>query len=230
MAALLYQEVGMSRSIDPVEHLRSLFATEPCWLIGPLADKLGYSIPSTRRFLSGAGYYSSFTHNAKWYTLASIPRFNHDGLWFNGQIGFSRDGSLTRALEGLAGRSPAGMTAAQLGVALRCRCHAVLAALHQRGRLQREKVGKSHLYMSAEPAIAAAQRAARSRLTAAPELPAEIAVLALAEFIRHPAATAALLSRALARSHRVRVAPGQIDKLFERHGIKKTTWTPGRRP
>jgi hypothetical protein len=213
----------MSHSTDPVRIMRRMFEKEPCWMIEELADELEYSIPSVRRFLSRAGYYSSFTHNAKWYTLSSIPRFNHDGLWFKDQIGFSREGSLTRTLERLASRSPAGMTAEQLGLSLRCRCHAILAGLHQRGRLGREKVGRHHVYLSRDPATAAAQRVALERRALPPRsLPAEIAVLILAEFIRRPSSSSDQLADALERSRRVRVAPDQVDWLFERHGIKKT--------
>jgi hypothetical protein len=172
------------------------------------------------------GYYSSFTHNAKWYTLSSIPRFNRDGLWFKDQIGFSREGSLTRTLERLASRSPAGMTAEELGLSLHCRCHALLVGLHRMGRLRREKLGRANVYLSADPAEAAAQRRALE-LRASPvrPLPAEIAVLILADFIRRPSATFGDLAAALARIRHVRVTPEQVERLFEQHGIKKTRET-----
>ncbi|MGB9498164.1 MAG: hypothetical protein ACKVE4_00100 [Dissulfuribacterales bacterium] len=65
------------------KQLIALFTKQPCWMIAPLADELRYSIPSVRRFLTAVGYYNSFTHNGKWYTLRSIPKFNRDGLWFH---------------------------------------------------------------------------------------------------------------------------------------------------
>jgi hypothetical protein len=70
-------------------HLIALFDQQPCWMIEPLASELGYSVPSTRRFLGEVGYFSSFTHNGKWYTLRSSPHFDQDGLWFHDVIGFS---------------------------------------------------------------------------------------------------------------------------------------------
>jgi hypothetical protein len=36
-------------------------------MIQPLAAEMHYSIPSVRRFLAEAGYYSSFTHNGGCY-------------------------------------------------------------------------------------------------------------------------------------------------------------------
>lgn len=110
----------------PQQHLVSLFVLQPCWMIEPLASELGYSVPSVRRFLTETGYYSSFTHNGRWYTLRSIPQFDRDGLWFFDTIGYSRAGSLTNTLIDLTSRSQAGMTAEQLGGKLRCRCHSIL--------------------------------------------------------------------------------------------------------
>jgi hypothetical protein len=86
----------MSPLNDVNQRLTDLFANQPCWMIDPLAKQLDYSIPSVHRFLAQIGYYSSFTHNGRWYTLASTPRFSRQGLWFHQDIGFSRAGSLTR--------------------------------------------------------------------------------------------------------------------------------------
>ena len=172
------------------QHLVSLFNQKPCWMIEPLAAQLHYSIPSVRRFLTETGYYSSFTHNGGWYTLRSSPRFGQDGLWFYNNIGFSRAGSLTKTLIELTTRSPAGLSAEQLGEKLRCRCHSVLVHLYRQGRLQREKQGRSYLYFAAELQTAAGQRQALARQhLQAIQLPAEIAVLLLVEFIRNPEST-----------------------------------------
>ena len=108
----------MTRDAMPIQTMTELFEKQPCWMIQPLADAMHYSIPSVRRFLAEAEYYSSFTHNGRWYTLRRIPRFNRDGLWFHQNIGFSRAGSLTNTLIALIGRSPAGMSAEQLGAKL----------------------------------------------------------------------------------------------------------------
>ncbi len=167
------------------QRLASLFAKQPCWMIEPLAAEMDYSIPSVRRFLSRTGYYSSFTHNGKWYTLRAIPRFSRDGLWFYRDIGFSRAGSLTSTLIELTSRSAAGMTAEMLGEKLRCRCHTILVQLCRRGKLQRDKAGRCYVYLAADPHTAAGQRRAMALKDLPPApLPAEIAVLVLVAFIR----------------------------------------------
>lgn len=221
----------MLSNAKPNKRLVSLFAERPCWMIEPLAAELQYSVPSVRRFLSEAGYYSSFTHNGSWYTLHSIPRFGRDGLWFYHDIGFSRAGSLTSTLIDLTTRSPAGMTAGQLGEKLRCRCHSVLVQLCRHGRLQRQKLGRSHVYIAVDPPIAAVQRQIMAVQSLPPaQLPAEIAVLVLVEFIRSPESGFEQLAKVLSRSKRVTVNAAQIEGLFEQHGLKKTTRTAAPQP
>ena len=150
----------MSVREKPNQRLLSLFHEQSCWMIEPLAAEMKYSIPSVRRFLAEVGYFSSFTHNGSWYTLHSIPHFDGDGLWFFRDIGFSRSGSLTSTLIDLAARSPAGMTAETLGAKLRVRCHSVLVQLCRNGRIQRQKMARSHVYFSVDPPIATVQRRA----------------------------------------------------------------------
>lgn len=219
----------MPSDVKPSQRLSTLFLDQPCWMIDPLAAELRYSIPSVRRFLAEVGYYSSFTHNGGWYTLRSIPRFDHNGLWFYSDIGFSRAGSLTNTLVDLTIRSAAGMTAEQLGAKLRCRCHSVLVQMWRQGRLQREKIGRSHVYLAIDPHIAAVQRQSAESLSVI-QLPAEIAVLILVEFIRNPDSNFEQLATAISRQKSVTVEAAQIERLFDRHGLKKTTRTAAPRP
>lgn len=206
------------------QHLVSLFAQQPCWMIEPLAAELGYSVPSTRRFLGETGYYSSFTHNGRWYTLRSIPRFGRDGLWFYEAIGFSRVGSLTGTLVHLVERSPAGMTAERLGEKLRCRCHSVLVQLCRCGKLERRKLGRSHVYLAADSPTQTGQLEALARQNQPPgQIPAEIAVFILAEFIRCPDLGFEQLTETIARSRGIALEAAQIEALFALHGLKKTT-------
>jgi hypothetical protein len=212
----------MAPPIKPSQSIVFLFADHPCWKIQPLAAELRYSIPSVRRFLTEIGYYSSFTHNGGWYTLRSIPRFGRDGLWFYDDIGFSRVGSLTNTLVDLTNRSSGGMTAEQLGDKLHCRCHSILVQLCRKGRLQRQKLTRSYVYIAVDPETAAIQRQALAMQSLPPpQLPAEIAVLVLAEYIHNPGCNFQQLAHALARRG-VTVEVAQIERLFDQHGLKKT--------
>jgi hypothetical protein len=216
----------MTSTTPPSQRLVSLFAETPCWMIQPLAAEMHYSIPSVRRFLVEVGYYSSFTHNGGWYTIRSIPRFGRDGLWFYRDIGFSRAGSLTKTLIALITGSPAGLSAEMLGETLRCRCHAVLVNLWRKGKIERQKIGRCHVYFATDPHKAASQRQALA-MQALPEVrfSAEIAVLVLAEFIRSPDSSFEQLAEKISRSKKVAVTAKQIEQLFDQHGLKKTMQT-----
>lgn len=219
----------MPSDAKPIERLISFFSEQPCWMIAPLAAKLRYSIPSVRRFLMETGYFSSFTHNGGWYTLLSTPRFGRDGLWFYRDIGFSHAGSLTNTLIEMVTRSPAGMTAERLGEKLRCRCHSILVHLCRNGRLQRQKQGRSHIYLAADSHISATQRQTMPSALAA-QIPAEIAVLVLVEFIRNPNSSFEQLAGTIACNRGVTVDTAQIARLFAQHKLKKTIRTAAPTP
>ena len=195
-------------------------------MIKPLAAEMQYSIPSVRRFLVEAGYYSSFTHNGGWYTLRSIPRFGKNGLWFHRDIGFSRAGTLTKTLVALISGSPAGMSAEMLGEILRCRCHGVLVNLWRKGEIVREKGGRCQFYFAPDPLKAANQRLAlAAQHPPKKSFSAEMAVLILAEFIRNPDSSFEQLAEKISRIKNLTVYPQQIEALFDRHGLKKTIQT-----
>ena len=119
------------------------------------------------------------------------------------------------------------MTAEQLGAKLRCRCHSVLVQMWRQGRLQREKIGRSHVYLAIDPHIAAVQR---QTVLSVVQFPAEIAVLILVEFIRNPDSSFEQLAIAISRDKSVTVEAAQIEKLFNQHGLKKTTGTVAPKP
>ena len=223
---------GLMDSHDTVtDPIRRLFGARLCWTIAELAEQLRRPAVSVRRLLARVGYYSSFTHNSKWYTLQDIPRFDRDGLWFYKHIGFSRRGTLARTLVHLASRSPAGMSAEQLGARLHCRCHGVLAVLCRNAELRREKLGRAYIYLAADPALNSAQRQELQRRTSSPApLAAEAAVLVLAAFIRRPDSSCADLVLEVRTQSSITVSIAQIERLFGEHGVKKGGHVPRQGP
>jgi hypothetical protein len=217
--SILNKESAMV-NFSSIQKLSLAFEKQPCWRIEPLAAELEYSVPSVRRFLSTAGYYSSYTHNGVWYTLGSVPRFDREGLWFFSDIGFSRVGTMMNTLVALVSKSSKGMTAKELGEKLHCHCHDMLFDLVRNGKLQRCKMGRANIYIANDVDIAAIQRKAATSPDT--QLPAEIAVLILVEFINKPGSSFAQLSKAISQSKKVTVSAAQIESLFSRLGVKKT--------
>lgn len=115
------------------------------------------------------------------------------------------------------------MTAEQLGVKLRCRCHSILVQLYRQGKVQRQKQGRSYIYLAMDPSTQALQLQAQERKSVInPKLPAEIVVLILVEFIRHPDLSFEQLAKAVAHHRRITLNVAQIEELFALHGLKKT--------
>jgi hypothetical protein len=108
-----------------------------------------------------------------------------------------------------------------IGETLRCRCHSVLVKLVRQDRLQRQRRGRAYVYLAADDQTASRQFQVTEKAEAV-LLPAEIAVLVLAEYIRNPRADFSKLAKPIAKRTGVRIEAGQIKALFQQHGLKKT--------
>lgn len=209
----------------PLAQLEKLFSQEKCWRIDELHQSINYSIISIRGFLKQVGYFSSFTHNSKWYTLSSIPAFDKNGLWFYEAIGFSKHGNLKKSILYFINKSPKGLSAKQLAELLLTPCHAVLNHMFKSGYINRFRGKADFIYLCAHPeknrrqlALLQSQVAEESEPQ---KLSAQTAVYVLIEFIKHPQACFAELSKAVAK-RQVIATPQQIVRFFEEHDLKKT--------
>lgn len=215
----------MSEYAKPQERLGQLFLQKRCWAIDELCQAIAYSAISVRRFLKAIGYYSSFTHNSKWYTLHAIPDFDKDGLWFSDDIGFSVHGNLKQTIRHLIDKSPQGLSAPQLTEKLRTPCYAILNQMHKAGLVGRFKGRKSFIYISIDKKKRTRQlKRLQSQIvskTAAKDLSPQVAVHVLVEFIKNPEVSVAELSKAVAK-RQVLATPEMIAQFFEKHHIKKT--------
>lgn len=113
------------------------------------------------RKLADLQYLSSYSHRGKYYTLKSIAQFNDLGLWSYLSIRFSCFGNLIDTAETLVHRSQAGYSAAELKDILHVKTKHALIQLVRFGRLQRQQIGSTYIYMSAEDKLAQQQRDAR---------------------------------------------------------------------
>jgi hypothetical protein len=122
------------------------------------------------RLLQRHGYYTSYNCNARYYTLADIPKFDQHGLWNSGKIRFSRWGSLTETVIALVQNSQAGMNAEQLQDLLLVKdLRPALGKLYRQGRLGREKIGGRFVYFPREDASDRRER--RRQMESPPVLP-----------------------------------------------------------
>jgi hypothetical protein len=197
-------------------------------MLAPLAQTLGYALISVRRFLDHLGYFRSYTHNGKWYTLRRFPQFNREGIWHHRSIGFSKQGSLTATIRHLVERSPAGLSARDLAQKLQHPCHPVLTHLHQDQLLDRVLLAGEFHYLSPESVRNRRQReqaAAASPVSPATSLSSQAAVLVLVEYIKHPELSFEQLATHL-QQRELTVTPDRIRRFFQEHALKKTPPTP----
>lgn len=218
----------MPSPLPPAEQVQRLFHRRTCWMLAELSHALGYALISVRRFLKEIGYCSSFTHNGKWYTLRSTPRFDRDGIWHYRDIGFSNHGSLTSTIAYLIDRSSAGLSARELTQKLRHPCHSFLTNLHKGGALRRLKLEGEFRYLSAD---AETERRQREQAAAGQPnggaLSTRATVLVLVEHIKHPELDFAQIAASVGRREALRIAPEAICRFFEEQGLKKN-WGDGR--
>lgn len=183
---------------------------------------------SVFRRLSSMGYYSSYSHTGRYYTLQGIPQFDSDGLWQYEGVGFSRHGSLKETLEYLVLHTDAGRTHQELYVRLRVRVQNPLLELVRGQRIGREPVAREYVYVSADPERAQAQLALRRQLaegiaSAATDIPLPVVVEVLLTVIqggRGQPDAARVAQRLAARG--LEIPARQVEAVFQRYDLKKT--------
>ena len=207
-----------------VEQLKPLFAHRKCWMIEPLAVSMGCAVVSVRRLLRQVGYFRSYTHNGKWYTLDSIPAFDRHGIWVYEEIAFSRHGDMIKTIAHLLDKSPRGLSARELSEILHHPCQAVLTHLHKAERVERVRGAQAFVYLSSDASTRRRQRKALPAVERAQQLPAltaEVAVFVLVDYIHHPSWSWKELVRGLKRNRGIVVSPEAIESFFAQHGLKK---------
>ena len=219
----------MPAQLPPAQQLTKLFHRRSCWMLADLAQKLGCALISVRRHLKQLGYFRSYTHNGKWYTLRDSPQFNRDGLWHHKDIGFSKCGSLIATIVHLVARSPSGLSARDLGQKLQHPCHALLTNLHKTQVLDRVPIAGEFRYLSTEEQTNHRQRAQAAVLPSplpASSLSTQAALWVLVEHIKNSALDFEQLAARLQEQRQLSVSPEAIRQFFQEHDLKKTPEAP----
>ncbi len=109
------------------------------------------------RCLRRIGYFSSYSHAGRYYTLRGIPAFDNVGLWHVQGASFSKHGSLKETVIQVVNNSKAGMTHRELENILRVRVHNTLRELVVADLIGRTNTEKNYLYISGDAENASAQ-------------------------------------------------------------------------
>jgi len=220
-----------------VEHLQRTRVAR----MNELVQALDLSRMTVVRALKKYGSYTSFNHNASYYTLQDIPRFDDRGLWFHEHIGFSQHGNLKQTLLALIEQSEAGFTVAELERTLATRVGVLLSRLRGEQQLGLFYRGRQAVYLARDPRKQSRQRTARGEAqeSPAPVVAAEhrrgvpagrkaLEVIALlVQLIRTPQASDASLARTLQNAD-VPLTAEQVRQVGQplRHALRTTAVVP----
>jgi hypothetical protein len=213
----------MASQTDTQNLLTELFKRKKCYTIEQLSHHLNYSLISIRRFLKVIGYYSSFTHNSKWYTLRSIPSFDNNGIWFYQDIGFCKHGNLNQTIGRFIDKSFQGLTAKDLFNILSVPCHPVLNQMYKKEKIDRFNTPKGFVYLTVSEVKKQLQLKRLQVLTPPQKikrLNPQTAVYVLVEFIKNPKASFFELSVAVNKKG-VKTSQQAVAQLFKDYDLKK---------
>ena len=195
-----------------------LFNKEKCLTIKGISQVLEYSERSVQRLLKKLGYYSSFTHNGKWYTLLHIPEFDENGLWFYQGIGFSKLRTLTATILYLVENSVKGLTASTLSSMLSSSCPPVLNKMHKACKINRVKTPRGFVYFSMNSATKERQL---DKAAVLQHLSDSDKITILAEHIRNPDRTCRELALQVKKKSRINCSSEMIKSLFVQLSLEK---------
>jgi len=182
------------------------------------------------RALKKYGYFTSYNHNAAYYSLHDVPQFDPWGLWAYRDIRFSKFGTLTNTVVALVERAPAGMTTTELQERLQTQVANLLCRLVQQGRLtQKTLTRRQVVYLAADLEQADRQYQKRQEIPTLaaeppdrlpPNLAADQVIHILRQMVLAPDAPPQGLARQLARRE-VAVTAGQVRQVIEHYGLEK---------
>jgi hypothetical protein len=226
----------MLSKIASIQALQKLFRKRLVADLGALFDALDTrSRMSVFRRLREIGYFSSYTHTGRYYTLADIPEFDDFGLWRHQAIGFSRFGTLKATVAQHVEDADAGCTHAELEALLRLRVYNTLLRLVQAGKICRQAVGGTYVYVSIDEERASRQLDARRRQAAhdvrPSRLPPEDVVLLVLVEALHASeglpAPPVVAARLVARGEEV--AAEQVKRVYDYFRLEPGKKTATRR-
>ncbi len=181
---------------------------------------------SVFRRLREIGYFTSYTHTGRYYTLADIPEFDAYDLWRYQTIGCSRFGTRKATLTLRVESAEAGCTHGELEALLRLRVYNSLLLLVRAGKVRREVIGKTYVYVSIDEERGTQQLDARLQHEAQAARPSrlpseEVVQLVLVEALHGSArlpAPSVVAARLAARGEDV--SGEQVERVYDHFGLE----------
>ena len=116
--------------------------------IDQLLNRLNCSRSTVLRRMKEHGYYSSYNHCGRFFTIEEVADFDSRGLWVWKAARFSTHHTLRQTAEHFVQSSKQGMTHEEIATLLGVRVHNTLRELVQTHRIHRQRIGPLFVYLS----------------------------------------------------------------------------------
>ena len=204
------------------KHVIDSFKQRKILTMPELKTMLHCSIATVNRRLKEWNTLSSYNKNGRYYTLASIPKFNKKGLWKYKGVFFSKHGTLKNTVIHLVQISKRGLSNQELQSILGANTTSYLAQRKHLKGVKAEKHKRQVVYFCSEEEVHRRQKQNRfpPEPTALKLPPDAITIIVLVELVKQPGSTPEQLSEML-RQEGYKIDVDMIDNLLEHHGLKK---------
>lgn len=168
---------------------------------------------------------TSYTHSGKYYVLPETVKFDANGFWYFGDIGFSIHGTLVNTLYHVITASESGKSSSELERYCRTQVQDALRSLLQTKKVARAKPAKPCLYVSADPVISDLQIRKREKVGPRQRLSDWIVAEILIETIRSSSVIPSIdeVTRRLSKRGSS-ITKEQVQQVFEEHELEKKLW------
>ncbi|MBC8553855.1 MAG: hypothetical protein H8D23_29950 [Candidatus Brocadiales bacterium] len=184
----------------------------------------GRSRRSLFRDLAILRYISSYSHAGKFYTIPSIPSFDLNGLWYYGNVCFSKYGTLKATVRIIITESLEGFTHKELRSLLHVPVQNALNDLIRTKSIDRIKLESLFLYVSANGEASVKQLAQRREQTSIRSLNANTVIEILLELLYSDDWRPINIAECL-RIKNIIVSEIEVKNVFLKYNIKKKTFT-----
>lgn len=188
-----------------------------------LSDRLECSSRTVLRRLKEHGYFSSYNHCGKFMTLEEVASFDSRGLWICKGARFSKYGTLRNTVHQFVQGSEKGMTHEELAMALGLRVHDTLLHLVNEGKIRRERLGPSFVYLSSKRLIQRTQTRQRKvfmKTSERPRATSQQKIATLLELVMDPKVDRQEIVARVKRKG-VSISREVVNVIFEKYELDK---------
>jgi hypothetical protein len=141
----------------------NLFKIKPVYTFKELSNHFSCTYPCLWMHMHKLNYYTSFTHNSRFYALEERLDFDQDGICFIdlpevGAVGFTKHGSAKALIISSVDSSNQGMFDREIRDILKIRISNQLNVLTGEGKIRKEKIDGLYKYYSSDEKIYKAQK------------------------------------------------------------------------